>query len=240
MRVLEEPGPERSRRATAALRTLLTTAGADGAYLEIEATPLPMLGLGAGTLAEGLVLADVARTASGATWSTRRARSRSACCGWMGRPTRARRWPDSSAMRSRAAWSRAKVAQATERLAALDSATRGIANVLELDAVLLLIVEGVRDLVRARYAALGIVDSVGVIERFVTVGIDPDDRELIGQLPRGHGLLGLIIREGRAYPDPGDRGPSGQLGLPAPPPADALVPRRSGHGQGRRRSATCT
>ncbi len=96
-------------------------------------------------------------------------------------------------------WSRAKFVQSSERLAALDAATRGIANVLELDAVLLLIVEGVRDLVRARYAALGIVDSVGVIERFVTVGINAEDRERIGDLPRGHGLLGLIIREGRAF-----------------------------------------
>jgi signal transduction histidine kinase len=97
------------------------------------------------------------------------------------------------------AWSRAKVAQSSERLAALDAATRGIANVLELDAVLRLIVEAVRDLVRARYAALGIVDSVGVIERFVTVGISLEDREKIGELPRGHGVLGLIVREGRAF-----------------------------------------
>ena len=96
------------------------------------------------------------------------------------------------------AWSRALVAQTSDRLAALDAATRGIANILELDTVLRLIVERVRELVRARYAALGIVDSVGVIERFVTVGISTDDRERIGQLPRGHGLLGLIIREGRS------------------------------------------
>jgi signal transduction histidine kinase len=60
-------------------------------------------------------------------------------------------------------------------------------------------VDRVQELVGARYAALGIVDSVGVIERFVTRGINAEDRERIGDLPRGHGLLGLIIREGRAY-----------------------------------------
>jgi signal transduction histidine kinase len=38
-----------------------------------------------------------------------------------------------------------------------------------------------------------------VIERFVTVGIHLEDREKIGDPPRGHGLLGLIIREGRAF-----------------------------------------
>ena len=91
------------------------------------------------------------------------------------------------------------MARISEQLAALDAATRGIAGVLEVEAVLELIVERVRELVRASYAALGTVDSFGVIERFVTVGIDPEDRERIGDLPRGHGLLGMIIREGRAF-----------------------------------------
>jgi signal transduction histidine kinase len=84
-------------------------------------------------------------------------------------------------------------------VAALDAATRGIAGVLEVDAVLQLIADRVRDLVRSRYAALAIVDSSGIIERFITVGIDPEVREKIGQPPQGHGLLGLIIREGRAF-----------------------------------------
>lgn len=88
---------------------------------------------------------------------------------------------------------------ASDTVLALDAATRGIAGVLDIDAVLQLIVERVRDLVGSRYAALGIVDDVGIIRRFVTVGIDPADRERIGDLPRGHGLLGLIVREGRSF-----------------------------------------
>jgi signal transduction histidine kinase len=87
----------------------------------------------------------------------------------------------------------------SDTVQALDAATRGIAGVLDIDAVLLLIVERVRDLVGSRYAALGIVDDAGIIIRFVTVGIDPADRERIGDLPRGHGLLGLIVREGRSF-----------------------------------------
>jgi signal transduction histidine kinase len=87
----------------------------------------------------------------------------------------------------------------TDTVMALDAATRGIAGVLEIDAVLELIVDRVRDLVGSRYAALGIVDASGVIERFITVGIDPADREQIGRLPQGHGLLGLIVREGRSF-----------------------------------------
>jgi signal transduction histidine kinase len=196
--LLEDPGPVRSREATAALRTLLTAAGADGAYLEIDASPLAKLNLGAGTLADGPARAGLQHALrTDLVDSTGRA---SLGVLWLDGPSD----PGETVARLighalEGAWSRAKVAQSTERLAALDAATRGIANVLELDVVLLLIVDGVRDLVRARYAALGIVDSVGVIERFVTVGISTEERERIGHLPRGHGLLGLIIREGRAY-----------------------------------------
>ena len=70
---------------------------------------------------------------------------------------------------------------------------------LDLDAVLQLIVERVCALADARYAALGIVDEFGGIERFITVGITPEQRALLGPPPTGHGLLGLIIREGRSY-----------------------------------------
>ena len=39
----------------------------------------------------------------------------------------------------------------------------------------------------------------GVIERFITSGIDRETRAAIGPLPRGHGFLGLIIRENRSF-----------------------------------------
>ncbi len=81
---------------------------------------------------------------------------------------------------------------------ALDAATRAIAEELSVDRVLQLIVDRVRPLLRARYAALGIVDPLGRIERFITSGISAEERELIGDLPRGHGLLGLLIRENRS------------------------------------------
>ncbi len=85
------------------------------------------------------------------------------------------------------------------RLAALDAATRAIAGELDLDRVLQLIVEGVRELVGARYAALGMPDATGSIERFITSGVSADVRAAIGSPPRGLGMLGLIIREGRTY-----------------------------------------
>lgn len=83
--------------------------------------------------------------------------------------------------------------------AALVEATRAIAEIRDVETVLQLIVESVRDLVGAEYAALGIVDSSGQIERFITVGVTPDERARIGSPPRGLGLLGLIIRERHSY-----------------------------------------
>lgn len=66
---------------------------------------------------------------------------------------------------------------------------------LSLDALLSRIVEIASDLAGARYAALGVLGS-GPDRRlrtFVTHGISPARAEEIGDLPRGHGLLGLII-----------------------------------------------
>ena len=85
-----------------------------------------------------------------------------------------------------------------DALYALDRATRAIAGELDVDRVLQLIVDSVRELVGARYAALGTFDARGRIERFITSGIDDDVRRSIGPLPQGHGLLGTIIRDGRA------------------------------------------
>ena len=83
--------------------------------------------------------------------------------------------------------------------AALDAAVRGIAGLASVDDVLQVIVDRVRPLVGAQYAALGIVDASGRIERFITSGMDDETRRLIGALPEGHGMLGLIIRENRSF-----------------------------------------
>ncbi len=89
--------------------------------------------------------------------------------------------------------------RAEERLAAFDAAIRGISGVLTLDRVLQLIVDRVHDLADAEYAALGIVNAEGAIERFLTSGMRQETRDQIGALPRGLGLLGLITREGQTF-----------------------------------------
>ena len=86
---------------------------------------------------------------------------------------------------------------ALDQMAALEAATRAIAGVLSLPEVLQLIVDRVRELASARYAALGIAGQFGGIQQFITSGITERERARIGALPRGRGLLGLIIREGR-------------------------------------------
>ncbi|HEX3265030.1 MAG TPA: GAF domain-containing sensor histidine kinase [Candidatus Limnocylindrales bacterium] len=86
--------------------------------------------------------------------------------------------------------------RADRALYQLDRATRAIAGELDVDRVLQQIVDSVRELVGAHYAALGTFDAAGRIERFITSGISEEVRRAIGPLPQGHGLLGTIIRDG--------------------------------------------
>jgi signal transduction histidine kinase len=88
---------------------------------------------------------------------------------------------------------------ARDALEALGDAAGAVAGVLDAESVLQLIVDRVRGLVGARYAALGTVGERRGIESFITSGISAAERARIGPPPEGHGLLGLIIREGRAF-----------------------------------------
>ncbi|HVA88482.1 MAG TPA: GAF domain-containing protein [Chloroflexota bacterium] len=84
-----------------------------------------------------------------------------------------------------------------ERLEALDRATRAIAAELSLDQVLRRIVEIASEFIGARYGALGIAGPDGYLTDFITTGITPAEHARIGALPRGHGLLGTLIRDGK-------------------------------------------
>ncbi len=87
---------------------------------------------------------------------------------------------------------------AVDTVEALDDATRAIAEVLDLEQVLQLIADRVADLVDARYAALGMVDERGRIERFVTTGLTAAEREAIGLFARQEGVLLDPVYTGRA------------------------------------------
>ena len=67
---------------------------------------------------------------------------------------------------------------------------------LDLEVVLKSVAEAARELTGARYAALGVLDRERrELERFINVGIDEETRRDIGNLPRGRGVLGELIRE---------------------------------------------
>jgi signal transduction histidine kinase len=90
-------------------------------------------------------------------------------------------------------------ALSVDELEALVDATREIAAILDLEPVLQLIVDRARGLIGSEYAALGIAGETGRMDRFVTSGISAEARAMIGAIPQGRGLLGLIIREGRSF-----------------------------------------
>lgn len=52
------------------------------------------------------------------------------------------------------------------------------------------------DLCDARFGALGVPDGRGGFARFHTVGVSDRTARLIGELPRTHGLLGLLLEKG--------------------------------------------
>jgi len=67
---------------------------------------------------------------------------------------------------------------------------------LDLASVLRHIVESAVSLVDARYGALGVLDDSGTsLAQFLTVGLDDETYRAIGPLPKGHGILGLLIRD---------------------------------------------
>ena len=109
-------------------------------------------------------------------------------------------------------------------LVALSDAVGAVAGELDVETVLQLIVDRVRSLVGAQYAALGIVDEHRRIERFITSGISAAKRAELGALPEGHGLLGLIITEGRSLrvPDIGAH-PASSGFPPHHPPMRSLL-----------------
>ena len=82
------------------------------------------------------------------------------------------------------------------RLRALLEAGLALASELSLDNLLGRLTELSAELTGARYAALGVIDPSGThLERFVTHGIDEREREAIGDLPRGRGILGALITD---------------------------------------------
>ena len=91
------------------------------------------------------------------------------------------------------------MADAPAALAAVTDAVVGIAGDLSLDTVLERLVHAARDLVDARYAALGTPDDDGGFDRFITAGMTDEEIESMGPLPRTHGLLGAMLEDPQPF-----------------------------------------
>jgi signal transduction histidine kinase len=87
-------------------------------------------------------------------------------------------------------------ARAEPRLRRLIDAGRSVVAERELDAVFDRLLGVARDLTGARYAAIGVLDDTrNGLSDFIVRGIDERGQEAIGELPRGRGVLGLLISD---------------------------------------------
>jgi signal transduction histidine kinase len=73
---------------------------------------------------------------------------------------------------------------------------RSVLTELDLDVVLDRVLQAAQELTEARYAALGVLnDDASGLGRFIARGIDKATHTAIGTLPRGRGVLGVLIDE---------------------------------------------
>ena len=93
--------------------------------------------------------------------------------------------------------SQQRVIRQNRQLAALDEASVVIASELSLDRVLQRIVDIVRELSGARYAAIGVLGPDGALTDLISSGLTEEQRSAIGALPKNHGILGVMLREGQ-------------------------------------------
>ncbi|MFQ5882576.1 MAG: GAF domain-containing protein [Candidatus Methylomirabilales bacterium] len=101
------------------------------------------------------------------------------------------------AMAMENSWLFTETRKQSERLRVLNELGIDLAAELSLDALLQKVVDFSRDLVEARYGALSVSGGDGWIGRFLTSGLDPEEAARIGPPPKGVGLLGLLLKEGK-------------------------------------------
>jgi signal transduction histidine kinase len=102
----------------------------------------------------------------------------------------------------------------------LVDAVLSISADLDLASVLQRIIDAAMDLVDARYGAIGVLDETkSVLAEFVTAGLDDETYRAIGELPKGHGILGLLIVEPKPLRLPDLREHPESFGFPPHHPA---------------------
>jgi GAF domain-containing protein len=86
----------------------------------------------------------------------------------------------------------AQIAGRRDQLHGLLDAVMAVGGGLELPPTLRRIVQAATELVDARY---GVIGADRMLVEFVYTGMDESTRQLIGYLPEGHGILGILIAE---------------------------------------------
>jgi signal transduction histidine kinase len=87
---------------------------------------------------------------------------------------------------------------APDRLKQVVDAGLILTSELSLDGVLQRVADIARDLLSARYSAIGVLSEDGrTLTSFTTSGMTPEMAHRIGTYPEGRGILGLVIREAR-------------------------------------------
>ncbi len=84
-----------------------------------------------------------------------------------------------------------------DELYQVSQAVLSVTRQMSVHDVLQVIVRSARSLVGARYAALGVPDEGNSFAEFVVDGISDAEWQAIGPLPRRHGMLGVLLTEGR-------------------------------------------
>jgi GAF domain-containing protein len=85
-----------------------------------------------------------------------------------------------------------------QRLRRLIEAGRSLVAEHDLDRLLERLLIVARELTGARYAAIGVLDKRrDALADFITSGVDQETRRVIGELPRGRGVLGLLVCDPR-------------------------------------------
>ncbi len=83
--------------------------------------------------------------------------------------------------------------QLEERLAALHQASLELVKSISLETLLKRIAELACEQVQAKYAAVGVLDEEGQLEKFIPVGIPPEATRHMGHPPMGEGLIGALM-----------------------------------------------
>lgn len=118
----------------------------------------------------------------------------------------------------------ARLTEQNQEILSLHEAGLAIASELNLEAVLQSVVDKARELVGARYGALSLLGEDGEIEAFLTSGVTAEQRAKIGPPPGHHGMLGVVLEEGKPLRTPDVARHPRSVGFPAHhPPMRSLL-----------------